>query len=73
MNDEINWDDDIEVAARLVAQFGAALAQMLALYDHEGRYDELVDGFREGRLSLNLKHNGLEVLETADVPPPTSN
>lgn len=73
MKDEINWANREEMAARMVEQFGLSLARVIAEYDAEGRYDELVSGYREGRTTLGLKRDGLTVLENAPVPPPTHN
>ena len=70
---DIDWGDESEVAARMVEQFGVSLARLIALYDRDGRYDELVAAFRDGRISLALSRDGLTVLENTDVAPPTSN
>jgi hypothetical protein len=70
---DINWSDQSEVGARLVEQFGVALAHLIALYETDGHYDELVAAFREGRVSLALSREGLTVLENADIAPPTNN
>jgi hypothetical protein len=69
----IDWHDQAEVAARMVEQFGLSLAQLIAEYDAECRYDDLIADFRAGRVSLALKRDGLRVLEDAPVPPPTIN
>jgi hypothetical protein len=73
MNESIHWSDESEVAARLVEQFGVSLARLIALYDRDGRYDELVSGYRAGRTSFALSRVGLTVLENTDIAPPSGN
>jgi len=48
MSDEsgINWDDQSKVGARMVEQFERSLAALIAKYEHEGRYDDLIADFR---------------------------
>ena len=67
----INWNDGPR--SGLVEAFTVSLAALIADYEHDGRYNELVADFREGRISLALKRDGLFVLEEAPVPPPTGN
>jgi hypothetical protein len=70
---DIDWSDESEVAARMVEAFGVSLARLIAVYDAEGRYDELVAAFRDGRVSLALARSGLTVLENADIAPSSGN
>jgi hypothetical protein len=60
---DTNWDDQTEVAARLVEQFGHALVRLIAWYDDQGRYGELIDGFRDGRISWAVNRHGITVME----------
>jgi hypothetical protein len=72
-DDKIDWEDRSAAAAQLVGAFGVSLAHLIALYDTEGRYDDLISGFREGRYSLALARDTLTVQEAAPVPPTTPN
>jgi hypothetical protein len=69
---EINWADQSEVGARLVEQFGVTVAQLIAGYT-DAEYDAFTTDYREGRITLGLKRDGLEVLEAAPVAPPADN
>ena len=73
MPDEgIDWTDRSEVGARLTAQFAGALARLIAVRDDEGRYDELAEGYRDGKLSLVLSREGLTLIEATPAPPASS-
>ncbi|HKA92814.1 MAG TPA: hypothetical protein VKE97_03360 [Acidimicrobiia bacterium] len=57
----------------MVEQLGLALATLIAQYERDGRYDEFIADFRDGRVSLALSRHGWAVLKDAPVPPPSGN
>jgi hypothetical protein len=69
----INWDDSSEVGARIVEQFAKCLATEFADAEHDGTYDDLVSGYRDGSITFGVNRYGMSVLENTTTPPPSGN
>jgi hypothetical protein len=67
--DDSGITEPSEFGARVTVQLQETLAKVIAAWLHEGRYDALVEGYRSGRYSLVLAHDGLTVIEATEAPP----